>query len=82
MHNEPYRAERRWLIGPDADEVGAVIGKKTGQFGNANAIGRGLQLDERIVTTERYSCAFQRLVHEERTCRGRSTRESYEIALC
>jgi hypothetical protein len=33
---------KRSLIGPDPDEVGAVIGKKTGQFGNADAIGRGL----------------------------------------
>src|SRR5215472_4542941 len=79
MHNQPNRAERRRLIGPDADEIGAIIAKKTGELGNADAVGRSLQLDERIVATQRDSCAIQRLVHEKRTYCCGSAGESYEM---
>ena len=55
MHNEPRRAEPRRLIRPDANEIGASVSEKTREFSNADAIGRGLQLDERIVATQRDS---------------------------
>ncbi len=79
MHNKPRRAEPRRLIRPDANEIGASVSEKTGEFSNADAIGRGLQLDERIVATQCDSCAFQRLIHEKRTCCCRSACESYEM---
>ena len=67
MHDQPYRPERRRRFRPDADEIGADIAETAGEFSNADAIGGGLQLDERIVTAKRNSCAFQRLIHLKRT---------------
>jgi len=82
MHHQPRRAERRRFILPDTDKIGADITEKAGQFSNADAIGGGLQLDERIVTAKGNSCAFQRLIHEKRTCCFSSACESYEMVAC
>jgi len=79
MHNEPRRAEPRRLIRPNANEIGASVSEKTGEFSKPDAIGRSLQLDERIVATQCNSCAFQRLVHEKRTRCCRSACKSYEM---
>ena len=79
MHHQPRRAERRRFILPDTDKIGADITEKAGQFSNADAIGGGLRLDERMVTAKGNSCAFQRLIHEKRTGCRRSACESYEM---
>ena len=82
MHHQPRRAERRRFIRPDTDKIGADITEKAGQFSNADAIGGGLRLDERMVTSKGNSCAFQRLIHEKRTCCCRSACESDEMVAC
>src|SRR5579863_4276129 len=65
MDDQP-RGTKRWrFIRPDTREIGALVTEKAGQLGDPDILGRGLQLNERVVASHRNPCTFERLAHKE-----------------
>jgi hypothetical protein len=79
MDDQP-RGTKRWrFIRPDTREIGALVTEKAGQLGDPDILGRGLQLNERVVASQRDPCTFERLAHKERARRRRRSTEGDEI---
>ena len=79
MHDQPDRANRGRLIGPDANDIRRGIAEEACQLGNADLARRRLELDERIIATRCYARSLKRLAHEKRARGGRRAGERYQI---
>jgi hypothetical protein len=79
MDDQPHGTKRRRFIRPDSREVGALVAEKAGQLDDPDILGRGLELNERVVASHRNACTFERLAHKERARSRRRSSEGDEV---
>src|SRR6516225_6905372 len=79
MDNQPHRAAGRCFIGPHAHQTRRRIAEKTHKFSDADFARCSLELDERIIASERNARTVQGFSHEKRTCGSGRASESNEI---